>query len=369
MGDTDPRASIVVMLERASRAGEMPGAVAAWGAAAERPTVVEIGRAAVTPEPEPASRDTWYDLASLTKPLVVTTLCLLAFRRGDLGLQTRVGEVLDEERHGALAELTVGQLLSHSSGLPSWYPLYAAGPEPRGALRTLSCLGLEFRPGTRVLYSCLDFILLGLILERLASSRLDRLFEGEVVRPLGLKEALGFQPDPTAIRIAGGSAVASEERAMTAGRGLDPDKVPPCERHHPDDGNARFLGGVAGNAGLFGTVTGVWRLATEYLIGHGSLLAADEVRTAVSEAARGPDQVRALGWQLASTPGSSAGPALDGASYGHTGFSGPSLWLDPRRSAIFVLLTNRHHPAHRGVDLHPLRRRFHSLAVAELDRS
>jgi len=329
--------------------------------------VAEIGSAAVVPEPRPTTRSAWYDLASLTKPLVVTSLCLLAFRRGALSQSTTVGEVLAEARQSLVADVNIRQLLSHSSGLPAWYPLYAVNADPELALHTILGLDLEAAPGTRAVYSCLDFILLGVILERVSDARLDRLFHDEVLNPLGLQDELGFLPSPLAREIAGASALPTAEREMTADRGLDPASVPPPAVHLPDDGNARFLGGVAGNAGLFGSLDGVWRLAVEFLPGRGSLLLAEEIREAVSEVARGPNQVRGLGWQLASTPGCSAGPSLDSASYGHTGFTGPSLWLDPVRSAAFVLLTNRHHPGHRGVDLHPLRRAFHRLAISDID--
>jgi CubicO group peptidase (beta-lactamase class C family) len=305
-------------------------------------------------------------LASLTKPLVVTTLCLLAFRSRDLALDTTVGEVLEEARGCALATATVRQLLDHTSGLPAWRPLYAITDSAERVLETILGLQLEAVPGQRVLYSCLDFILLGLMVQRVTGEPLDTLFERRVLAPLGLESQLGFAPRRDSRRLAGGARAATVERQMTRDQGLDPERVPLPTIEQPDDGNARFLGGVAGNAGLFGTAVGVWKLAGEYLPGQGSLLTEDEARAATVPSSCGNDDVRALGWQLASARGAASGPGLVPESYGHTGFTGTSVWLDPDRSAVLVLLANRHHPGHRGTDLHPLRRRYHALALREL---
>ena len=155
---------------------------------------------------------------------------------------------------------------------------------------------------------------------------------------------------------------------MTTDLGYDPRWIPPLAPGNPDDGNARFLGGVAGNAGLFGTARGVAILASEFLPGGGALLSADEAAAATSLRTTGLEEARSWGWQLASTSGCSAGEALSEGSFGHTGFTGVSVWCDPVTRGVFVLLTNRNHPSQRGNDLHPLRRRFHALAAESLER-
>jgi CubicO group peptidase (beta-lactamase class C family) len=122
---------------------------------------------------------------------------------------------------------------------------------------------------------------------------------------------------------------------------------------------------VAGNAGLFGTGPAAVRFAAEYLPGGGTLLTGTEVATATRPAApEASGQRRTLGWQLAVSHGSSAGPALDPSAFGHTGYTGVSIWVDPVRRLVVGLFAHRHHPAHRGIDLHPIRRRFHGLVAA-----
>jgi len=359
------------LLERAVRAGMAPGAVAAWGAGgADPPRQVAVGSARLVPAREPATELTWYDLASLTKPLVTGTLALLAVRERALGLDSTVGEVIGEAAGRPIGNATVRQLLAHSSGLPAWAPLYALADEPQLAVEAVLSLELVGWPDQRVEYSCPGFILLAAMLERVFERPLDVAFLERVVVPLGLGRAVGFRPDPTQHPLAGGAAEPAIERRLCTERGLDPSRIPGVGPGQPDDGNARFLTGVGGNAGLFGTAAGVHRLASQYLRSASQLLHPNEIATATVITSGGDGgQIRGLGWQLASSPGCSAGPALPGSALGHSGFTGTSVWVDPRRQAVFVLLANRHHPGHHEVDLHPLRRRFHALAAADLARN
>ena len=358
---------VAELLERAVRAGRTPGAVAAWGAGGDEPAhVVAAGLARVAPCREPAAASTWYDLASLTKPLATGTLALLAAREGALALDSTVGELVPAAAGRRIASATVRQLLAHSSGLPAWAPLYALADGPQGVVDAVLELEPSGWPDERVEYSCPGFILLGKILEQALAAPLEAAFRERVAEPLGLAGALGFRPDPARQPIAGGAREPAMERRLCVERGADPATVPPPADGLPDDGNARFLGGVAGNAGLFGTAAAVFRLASQYLTTSTQLLHPNEIALATAMAAGGGGgPTRGLGWQLASSPDCSAGRALPATAFGHTGFTGTSVWVDPRRQEVFVLLANRHHPGHRELDLHPLRRRFHALAVSD----
>jgi CubicO group peptidase (beta-lactamase class C family) len=353
------------LVERARRAGFAPGLVAGWQAVGSaEPTILRTGRVTVEPGSVPVDETTWFDLASLTKPLAVGTLILLAARRGWLDLETTVGEVLAEARTTRTARITVRELLIHRSGLPAWAPVYALAEGRRDAAVD-AVLALPITPAPRdVVYSCPGFLLLGWMLERRADTALDDLFRELVVVPLELDDDVGFRPacDRT---LAGGAAEPRAERSLCEERGLDPGWIPKPAIGLPDDGNARFLGGVAGNAGLFGTVIGVLRIARAFLEA-GEFLTAEEIDLATTDHTPGLSQARGLGWQLAASPGCSAGSALHPGGFGHTGFTGTSLWIDPTRGIAIALLANRTHPAHRDVDLHPLRRRFHHLVVDSL---
>jgi CubicO group peptidase (beta-lactamase class C family) len=365
---TDRESLILGLLRGAICAGVAPAAVAEWGRAGEDSTREILGASTLAPERVEAAADTWFDLASLTKPLVTTTLTLIAFRGGSINPSTRAGEVLDELRGTDVGNLEVDALLTHTSGLPAWLPLYClAEGRPELLPSRLARVSLEARSGERVVYSCVGFVILGLMLARVAGETLDAMFRREVLAVLGLEGQLGFNPELDTQSLVGGAGKSLVENRLVSELGLDLCWIPSSANGLPDDGNARFLDGVAGNAGLFGTAGGVLALTSEYLPGGGSLLTAEEAERSTSIRTAGLEQGRGWGWQLANSPGCSAGPALSATSFGHTGFTGVSVWCDPATRGVFILLTNRNHPVQRENDLHPLRRRFHALAAKTME--
>jgi len=363
-GDGLASGRVAVLLGRAESAGLATGVVGlasrddgrglCWCAGAGR-----LGGAPVHP-------DLQFDLASLTKPLATTTLLLLA-RRDGLDLSAPVSEVLPELAETPWRDVTFLQCATHTAGFPAWAPLYALGPSTRdGYVRSLAAITPVAAASAAVEYSCLGFIAVGAALERAAGAELGVLFRELVAEPLGLAAEVGFAP-AAETPVAGGETAWFAESRLLAERGMG--GGPPGFLEGAvscDDGNARALGGVAGNAGLFGSAAAVVRLASEYLPGGGELLAPEEAELATRCLTPGLQQARGLGWQLATTPGCSAGPALPHSAFGHTGFTGTSVWVDPDRREVFVLLSNRLHPGGRLGDLHPLRRRFHGLASRAL---
>ncbi len=310
----------------------------------------------------PVEPDLRYDLASLTKPLATATLLLLA-RRDGLDLAAPVAEAVPELAASRFRDVTFLQCATHTAGLPSWAPLYAgAAPSRESYVDAVVALDPVARPGRRVEYSCPGFVLLGIALERAGGADLATLFVELVAEPLGLADELGYAP-AVGTAVGGGERRWFVESRLLAERGLGGPPPPAAEGTVPcDDGNARGLGGVAGNAGLFGTAAAVARLAAEFLPGGGELLTAAEAELATRCWTSGLEQARGMGWQLASTPGCSAGPALPADAFGHSGFTGVSLWVDPVMRRTYVLLGNRLCPGGRTPDLHPLRRRFHAAA-------
>ena len=327
-------------------AGSFPGGVALVG---DRDVVLleaALGAACVEPERGNAAADTLYDLASLTKPLCAGALAARA--GGGLPLDATPGRYLPAWKRTRYDGITIGRLLSHTSGLPAWFPFYARGEGAEAYRRTLAEMEPEARPGERVIYSDVNFLLLGDLLEIVLGASLDASFGALVAGPAGSGARFG-PVDPT-------SAAATEksdrfERAMTEARGLAyPRFREGVVRGEVHDGNAYRRGGIAANAGLFGTARDVWALARTWLDPELSRFGAD--RTPALAEARG------LAWQGRRGAGSAIARMSDHA-FGHTGFTGTSVWVDPVAGRVAVLLTNRIHPVVREIPFNDVRRRFH----------
>jgi CubicO group peptidase (beta-lactamase class C family) len=333
--------------------GPIPGAAAAIGGLDSGGTAdqqacfgrLEPGGSAVTP-------DTWYDLASLTKVLCTVPLCLEWITSGRLDPQARLRELLPEvawlQDRPNLGDVTVLQLATHTSGLPAWQPLYTLGLE-RATLRTrLLHTRLDTPPGGAIVYSDLGYMLLGHLLERLSGRPLQDL-ACELYARLGLQESLAFGALPEV------AAVAPTEHCPWRGRVL---------RGEVHDENAAAQGGVAGHAGLFGTLRGVCGYARALL--DGRLHPPAVVDFLSQEHARDPSagERRGFGWSLMH-PGWSGGDLLSRRSIGHTGFTGTGVWIDLDRGRYTVLLTNCVHPSrHVESNIEGLRRAFNHAAHA-----
>jgi CubicO group peptidase (beta-lactamase class C family) len=316
------------------RRGVYPGAALVIG---RRDTILYsrgYGRLTWAPaSPAVVPESTLYDLASVTKVVATTTALMLLVERGKVQLDAPVARYVPECPGPATTGITVRQLLTHTSGLRATIPLYRDARDMAEALRLVCAETPIARPGTRVRYSDLNAILLGEIVRHTTGEPLDRFAGREVLAPLGLTQTM-FRP-PARLR----------------GR-IAPTGV---WRGHPvagvvNDQNAAKLGGVAGHAGLFGTAADLARFA-QFVLRQGALpdgrplVRAATVRLFTTKAAdfgRGTE-ARTLGWQALPTGErvSSAGTLFGPRSYGHTGWTGTSVWIDPDRDLFVVLLTNR----------------------------
>lgn len=307
------------------------------------------GEGRVRPDPpRRASAGTLFDLASLSKPFTAT----LALRLDGLGLlplELPVGEVWPRACR-RLARRTLEDLLRHRSGLLAWAPLYARCRDRAAALALL--LGGDFQGARRGTYSDLGYILWGLAAEEYLGAPLDELLGRHLLEPLGPGRVTS-RPGSNA-ELAPCAIDTAREVELAAEQGLAIDLLPPPAAGEPQDGNARFLGGFPGHAGLFGRTRGLYRLAAEWLQ-PGSLLEAGQVAAALG--GRGP---YALGWARPRARGA-AGQALSPSAFGHIGFTGGSLWIDPEAGRILVLLGHRASPRS---DLTPARQRFNALAMS-----
>lgn len=294
-------------------AGRIPGAALGVVSADGRRDIRFAGMAALVPEREELTRDHWFDLASLSKVIATTTIILKLAEQGRLGLDRPLTDAIPDLRqydvaNAAERRLTFRDCLMHRSFLPAAEPIYTYGGDS-ARLRAF-VLQREWRRGPPV-YSDINFILLGIAIERLTGAPLS-------AWPLG--EGLGFGPPP-------GPTVATENCPW---RG----RVMKGEVH---DENAFALGGAAGHAGMFGTIDGVLGFAQSML--RGDLLSPAmmaEVRTA-------GERHRTCGWESAFA-GWHGGDACSAETIGHTGFTGTGLWIDFERGLAWTLLTNRVHP-------------------------
>ncbi|WP_285565098.1 serine hydrolase domain-containing protein [Streptomyces sp. RTGN2] len=288
--------------------------------------------------------DLW-DLASVTKPIVGLVVMALV-DRGVLGLDDTVAHHLPRYSDSPHAARTVAQLLDHTAGLPGGVPLYRDHPTRASLLRALGPLPRNAEPGTRVMYSSQGFMLLGLIAEQAAGQGLEQLMADLVGAPLGLT-GTGFRPGP-----ADRSRAVATEDCPWRGRTVV------GEVH---DENAVVLGGVAGHAGLFSTLTDLELLARCLLDGGAPLLEPDTLTLMTTPRTDHLNLRRTLAWQGQDPVGSPVGDTFGPASYGHTGFTGTSLWIDPEAGRYAILLTNRVHPSREERGFVALRREFHTI--------
>jgi len=344
-------ARLVPLLDSALAAGAAPGAVLGVSFHGAR-YVYSAGRLALD-DPNRPDGHTVYDLASLTKVVATTTLAMQAVSEGRLDLDAPVQRYLPEFRGAGKERVTVRHLLTHSSGLRADSPLWRQTPTADSALRFVLAMTLDTAPGVRMVYSDMGAIVLGRVVEKVLGGRLDRLAKARIFEPLGMADTRFRPPESWLSRIAPTEYDTGWRKRIVRG-----------EVH---DEKAARMNGVAGHAGLFGSAVdllafGEWIL-TVRTVGTASTVRPSVSPSVLTEFTRRQDVVpgssRALGWDTPS-PNSSAGTRLGEGSFGHTGFTGTSIWIDPSRELVIVLLSNRVHPIRDNPRIFPLR-----IAVAD----
>jgi serine-type D-Ala-D-Ala carboxypeptidase len=342
------RVSIETYLHHELDLGSFAGAAYAVGSFDAIDTIGALGNAVAVPLRIPATIDTIWDCASITKPLITTTLVLQAVAEGKLALDDRVELLPFDVRYR--------DLLTHTSGLAAWLPLYAFD-DYLDAIRTR---GRERDRGEKVIYSDLNFVLLYMKLEEIYGDYVA-LAREKIFEPLGISGEAMFRPKSALL-----SRIAATEWGQRFEAGMARDRKIESDRFRQglmwgqaNDGNSHHHGGTAGNAGLFATVRAVFRLAQSWA--HAELLPRELVDEATRNQTEGMNEARGLGWQLPAPDNEAAAP-LSPRAYGHSGFTGTSVWIDPTTQRIYVLLTNRVHPAAIAVPMQKIRGEFHRLA-------
>jgi CubicO group peptidase (beta-lactamase class C family) len=344
-----------LFLRSSVEAGIIPGAVVAVGRRKGIVYLEAFGARALKPRREAMTERTIFDLASLTKVMVTAPLVVERAERGTLSLEDPLGLHIEEARGTEIGAIPLGMLLTHTAGFPADNPLadYSGG---KSRLYTaIAAEPLEATPGTRFTYSDVGYVFLQGVVERATGKRLDRVAAEEIFAPLGFRDTRFGALTRDLARV----APTTKER----GRWLR-------GRVHDPRARARALAGVAGHAGMFGTAAEVSRFCAMLLTGgrHGRrrILGEETVRLMTTnrcEAALGVR--RGFGFDIESPYSAPRGSLFSRDSFGHSGFTGVSLWIDPVNDGYIVLLTNSIHPdGHK--DLKPFRAEAATLAARGL---
>jgi len=333
--------AIRATLDRAVADSAFPGAFVIVGT--HDRILAKYGAGHLDWQPSPAPTDsTMWDMASLTKVIAMTSLMMQLVEQHKIELDAPVQRYLPSWTGPNKEKVTVRHLLTHSSGLPAWRPLYKEAADADAAMRLAYATPLDTLPGIRMVYSDIGGILMGEIVRVVSGERIDQYFSRHITVPLKLHDSMFLPPASLLPRIA-------------------PTEIDPWRQRHlrgeVHDENAAMLGGVSGHAGLFSSGRDLARIAQLYL-NHGTL---DGVRiwkaetiaqfTAVQDSAFSN---RALGWETP-TGTNSAGHVMKRPAFGHTGFTGTSMWIDPAHDVFIVLLTNRVNPTRANLKISGVR--------------
>ena len=339
------------VLDQAITERAFPAAVIEVGTAGQILWRQAFGTLTFDIDAAPASDDTIFDLASLTKVIATTPIVMQQVERGVLALEDPVSGHIAEWRSDDRADVTLRDLLAHCSGLPVWRPFFRELKGRHAYEAAIAAEPLDYAPRAQSVYSDLDFILLGFIVDGrvpLAERFALMLSQMEIV------EEIQFAP-PSLWR----ARIAPTEEDPWRGRLLV------GEVH---DENAAVLGGIAGHAGLFGTAAAVGSYARhllQVLDGRAGVFRRATLEEFVTKRADIPGSSRALGWDTM-LPTSSCGTLMSGRAFGHTGFTGTSLWIDPEKDVYVTLLTNRVHPTRANEAIKHVRPAVHDAVVREL---
>ena len=340
---SDLNATLDSIMRTAIAEGAAPGGVLAVGRYGRLVHMKGYGTIDTVKASAPVDENTIYDMASLTKVVATTTAAMILEEQGLLDLDRTVASYLPEFNAPDKAAITVRMLITHRGGLEAFAPLYREFKGREQYLAQINTRPLKSQPGTETVYSDWDLILLQLVIERLTSQTLDRFVAEKVFTPLGMTGTM-FNPDSLTLF----ARIAPTEIDSVRG-GLVRGKV--------HDENAWAIGGVSGHAGLFSTARDLTVFAQMLLNGgeYNAVRIARPATIARWTAPQSRTSSRALGWDTPSK-GSSAGNYFSPRSFGHTGFTGTSIWIDPEKNLFVILLTNRVNPTRNNNRHVPLRR-------------
>lgn len=348
--------AISTLIEQKISAQVFPGAVVAIIKKDKVIYHAAFGDRIITPKHAPMLPDTLFDLASLTKPIVIGTLSMQLMESGKLSLDEPAETYLPAFKQ---PYITCRQLLIHTSGLPAWKPLYIETTSPDNVVQYLGSMPLESASGEKVTYSCLGYILMGKLISAVTGEALDTLAHNAIFKPLGMNRT-SYNPLPQAYD----NCAATEDSNSYERRMVHSGQHGRYYKGHAwregviigevHDENANYLGGVSGNAGLFSNARDLITFCQMLLQDGGTLISPDSV-TALATPHTPPEtsEQRSIGWHI----------LADGSMY-HTGFTGTSIRIDLEKELAAILLTNRVHPDAQRTGILECRSQFHRIVFA-----
>lgn len=320
------------------------------------------GFLAVYPREVPFGGPAIYDLASLTKPLVTAFLVQMLIERGEIAADAPFSRYFPTFAR----DCTIEQLLTHTAGIPAWYPLYLYNPDYVEQIRALPPAA---RPGKRVIYSCLGYILLHALVERITGQDFAVTAQREIFAPLGLSSTFFRVPHERLSDTAPTELGNEFERNLSRGEHEPAAALFPWRTHllhgETNDGNSFHHGGTAGNAGLFSSAADIFTLTREFFPETATLLQSSSIEAFWRNYTPRLRTHRSYGFKLNSSFSSAGGRALSPQAIGHSGFTGTSLYLERSSGHVYILLTNRIHPHVTRCAFDRIRRRLHKLLKAE----
>ncbi len=342
------------LAHQAIQEGRMPGCVIAFGRHGQIAWLKAYGQKRIEPTGEPMTVDTVFDLASITKPMATATSVMILVEQGKLRLRDKVSEHFPAFEQGGKQTITIEQLLTHQSGLIADNPLsdYEQGPEE--AWKRILESSVSYEPGTQFVYSDVGFIVLGKLIEQASGANVHDFSQRHVFQPLGMKET--------------GYLISPELRQRAAPTEMRDQQWIQGEVHDP---RAFRLGGIAGHAGLFSTANDM-AIYAQMLLQRGRYRTQQILSGAAIERMTQPvaiqSTLRSLGWDKLSGYSSNRGEFYSPSAFGHGGFTGTVLWIDPRYDLFFIFLSNRVHPNGQG-NVNSLAGRMGTIVVSAIQEN
>jgi len=324
----------------------------------------QYGFLSILPKKNILAENDIYDIASLTKPLITAFLVVYLMEKEKIDLDTKIRKFFPDLPF----DFNITHLLTHTSGLVSWFPFYLYD---KNLLTQFKTLKPESRPGSKVNYSCPGYILIFHLIEKISGQKYTEFAQNVLINPLKLKNTFFKVPDsllPKTAPTENGNLyekkMAAKKHNLAAVHFKWREVMIRGETH---DANSFYLGGTAGNSGLFSNTEDIFKISLEIYPSTTSILKPESIRFFWNNFTSGKLSHRTCGFKLNSSFFTSGGKAISPQAIGHNGFTGTSIWLEPKSENKFIMLSNRIHPRVQNQNFDKIRRKLHHLLKKELN--